>query len=186
MTEEWRAIAGHEGAYEVSNLGRVRSLERLSRGGRRIGGRDLKLVRGSGGYLQVNLYGASGPRAMLVHRLVLAAFGGAPGEGMQARHLDGDQSNNRADNLAWGTSSENIRDQLRHGTQANARKTHCPQGHPYAGGNLYVQPNGDRKCRACRARNLAAWQESNPDRFREIRNRANDKWRSKRREGRAA
>lgn len=184
--EQWKAVAGYEGAYEVSSLGQIRSLDRLARNGRRIGGRGLKPVRGSGGYFQVNLYGDNGPRVLLVHRLVLTAFGGSPPEGAQARHLDGDQSNNGADNLAWGTSSENIRDQLRHGTQVNARKTHCPQGHPYAGDNLYVQPNGDRKCRACRARNLAAWQEANPERFRDIRTRAKDKWRSKRQERGAA
>lgn len=186
MTEEWRSITGYEGAYEVSDRGRVRSLPRLSRAGRRIGGVTLKPVRSSSGYMQVNLYDSSRARAHLIHRLVLVAFSGPPEAGEEARHLDGDQTNNAAKNLAWGTSAENAGDQLRHGTQGNARKTHCPQGHPYAGDNLYVQPDGNRKCRKCRAENLAAWQRNNPERFREIRDRANSKWRSKRREGRAA
>ncbi len=33
----------------------------------------------------------------------------------------------------------------------NARKTHCPRGHPFDGDNLYVKPNGDRQCRICRS-----------------------------------
>ncbi len=46
------------------------------------------------------------------------------------------------------TLQENL---LRGGTfqAANAAKTHCPRGHPYAGGNLYVRPDGSRRCRTC-------------------------------------
>jgi hypothetical protein len=52
----------------------------------------------------------------LVHQLVLEAFVGPRPESCEARHLDGDPSNNKLDNLAWGTKAENQADKLRHGT----------------------------------------------------------------------
>jgi hypothetical protein len=57
-----------------------------------------------------------GARKYYVHRLVLEAFVGPCPDGMECRHLDGNPSNNRLDNLAWGTHSENERDKVRHGT----------------------------------------------------------------------
>lgn len=180
MSETWREIPGYEGAYEVSDLGRVRSLDRVSSHGRRLRGRVLKQIRRSG-YLSVGLHLNGDPTLYLVHRLVLTAFAGPPARGMEARHLDGDASNNAASNLVWGTTRENIRDQLRHGTQANARKTRCPKGHPYSGGNLYVDPAGTRQCRKCKRANLARWKAENPERFREIHRRATRKYDSKRR-----
>ena len=68
------------------------------------------------GYPTVNLSDGVGKRRWYVHRLVLEAFVGPRPEGMACRHLDGDRANNRVENLAWGTYSENERDKLRHGT----------------------------------------------------------------------
>lgn len=183
--EEWRPVVGYEGTYDVSDHGRVRSLDRVSSDGRRLKGKVLKPVRRSG-YASVGLYLNCQQRMHLVHRLILTAFVGEPEDDMQARHLDGDASNNFLSNLAWGTCQENIRDQLRHGTQRNIRKTHCPQGHPYSGGNLYVDPAGTRQCRKCKAANLARWKSENPDRFREIHRRATRKHDAKRRSRKVA
>lgn len=68
----------------------------------------------SGGYLRVSL-GAGADR--YIHRLVVQSFRGPIPPGMQVRHLDGDRTNNRLENLKVGTPSENESDKLRHGTR---------------------------------------------------------------------
>ena len=84
-----------------------------------------------------------------VHHLVAEAFLGPRPEGLDIRHLDGDPLNNRADNLAYGTRSENIQDTVRHGTHSYAKRTRCGKGHRYTAANTYIRPNGARKCRTC-------------------------------------
>lgn len=111
MTEEWRPIVGFEGLYEVSDLGRVRSLDRLDRLGRRRAGILLRPGIASNGYPTVALQG----RTHCVHALVLTAFSG-PAEGRVCRHLDGDRRNSTLPNLAWGSAAENRADADRHGT----------------------------------------------------------------------
>ncbi|MEY3180200.1 MAG: hypothetical protein RL614_672 [Pseudomonadota bacterium] len=119
MIEEWRPIAGYEGVYEVSNLGRVRSLDRLVRansGWRRTGVRYFNPSNSGKNkkYKRVLLRNPDKQRP--VHHLVLEAFIGPRPENCEARHLDGDPSNNRLDNLAWGTKAENEADKIKHGT----------------------------------------------------------------------
>ena len=108
MAEEWRQIAGSEGRYEVSDLGRVRSL--LYR--RQPVTATLKFGDSGAGYQTVWL-GRS--RKAYVHHLVLAAFVGECPEGMECRHLNGNRSDNRLGNLAWGTKAQNGRDKVDHG-----------------------------------------------------------------------
>lgn len=137
MVETWCPIPGHEG-YEVSTLGQVRSGSRVL----------TQFLRGKKpGYLSVYLGGGS----QFVHRLVLLAFRGEPQEGEETRHLNGDQYDNRLENLAWGTRSENALDRVRHGTHFSSRKTHCPRGHLLGGHNLKPAGlrEGKRKCLAC-------------------------------------
>lgn len=111
MTEEWRPVVGYEGQYEVSNLGRVRSLAREvknGRGVRRLRERILKpRRRNQYGHAGVVL---TGQRHRTVHSLVAEAFIGPRPEGLEVRHLNGDRTDNRATNLAYGTRSENHRD----------------------------------------------------------------------------
>ena len=97
-------IHGLDG-YGASRDGRIWSL-------RRNGWREMSGSSQSKGYRRVHCGGVD----FLVHRLVLAAFHGPCPEGMQARHLNGDKLDNRAENLAWGTPSENAADKIRHGT----------------------------------------------------------------------
>lgn len=134
-TEEWRPISGFPG-YEVSSLGRV-----VSHRGREP--REIGAV--VSGYLRVRL----SRRDVAVHALVAAAFIGPRPEGQEVRHLNGNPLDNRVQNLAYGTHSENMQDSLLHGTHPSASKTHCPQNHPYEGRNLYMQ-NGHRVCRICK------------------------------------
>lgn len=129
--EIWRPVVGFESAYEVSNLGRVRSLDRswkqLSRHGKeyvhRRKGRVLRPGPSNYGHLSVVL-GRGNTR--MVHALVLEAFRGPrPSPKHDSRHINGDPADNRLDNLVWGTRSENIRDAVAHGSWfSEKRKAH--------------------------------------------------------------
>lgn len=154
MEEEWKSISGYEG-YEVSNCGRVRSLDRTihSKNGRyRLHkGRVLKQKKSKKGYLRVNLCGEDGTKTKSIHRLVLEAFIGPCPADMETRHLNGDPADNRLANLRYGTHGENILDIVRHGRHHHANKTHCPQGHELTPENTSISHKraGCRNCLAC-------------------------------------
>ena len=113
--ENWKAVVGYDGLYEVSDLGRVRSLPRLTATGMR-GGKLLKPRLNTAGYLRVNLSdGVTKHQPSNVHQLVALAF--PAGDGPQVRHLDGNKLNNRADNLRYGTSKEDYQDRVKHGVR---------------------------------------------------------------------
>jgi hypothetical protein len=146
--EHWLAVPGWEGLYEVSDLGRVRSLTRRTPAGTRKG-RLMKTNVDPAGYWQLGFRRGDGKsRTQKVHQLVAAAFLGPRPEGLEVRHLDGNKLNNRLDNLAYGTPSENSLDSIRHGTHPSASKTHCKHGHPFDEENTIIRPGG-RKCRTC-------------------------------------
>lgn len=117
MIEKWEDITGYEGLYQVSNLGRVKCCERtttLSNGiNRKIKEKVLKQLTipnaGNVTYKSVLLYNESGQKRFYVHRLVASAFIENPLQKEQVNHIDGDGTNNRADNLEWCTPKENIR-----------------------------------------------------------------------------
>lgn len=164
--EIWRPVYGHEGSYEVSDQGRVRSLDRrvwrrpsdLRSGHWMIQrGRLLRIKPGNHQwkYQTARICVAGEMETRPVHHLVLEAFVGPRPEGMIGRHLDDDKHNNHPSNLAWGTDTENKADAARNGIPIgwgafHLAKTHCAHGHPYAGENLRVDPRtGWRICRAC-------------------------------------
>jgi hypothetical protein len=105
--EEWRDIPGYEGAYQVSDQGRVRSLDRWVEQGNRWGtqsrrwwpGQMLKANLDSSGYAQVSLPNSH----PLVHHLVMAAFGPPRPQGHECDHRNGVRSDNRIVNLLWRT-----------------------------------------------------------------------------------
>jgi hypothetical protein len=116
--ETWRPVAGYEGLYEVSDLGRVRSVERVvvtSSGiSRRLPGVTLRPGIRHGGHLQVALSRGGSVVSRKVHQLVLLTFRGSAPEGHGSRHLDGNAQNNTLANLVWGTQGENMIDRWRH------------------------------------------------------------------------
>lgn len=124
MTENWKPVVGHEGAYEVSDLGRVRSISRVmsvpSRSGRLyergLRGRVLKFSKDHAGYSVCSLWFGHVKRFARAHVLVLEAFTGVRPDGCFGCHRDGNPANNSAPNLYWGTQKENMRDAIRHGT----------------------------------------------------------------------
>lgn len=108
--EEWRAIPGMDGRYEVSRDGHVRSLARKKPrmlavcAARSLQGKEYAVV-------QIKPYGG----VKYVHRLVLETFVGPCPPGCEARHLDDDGMNPKMSNLAWGTRKQNAADRKRNG-----------------------------------------------------------------------
>ncbi|MFC3848880.1 NUMOD4 motif-containing HNH endonuclease [Corynebacterium hansenii] len=160
-TETWRPIPGWEGRYEASTHGRIRNVPRriIMRNGipKTIRPRILTPQRKDKyGHLTLNLSRGDGrSNNRMVHRLIAETFLGPRPDGMHVRHLNGDPTDNRPENLAYGTHSENMRDMVRHGRN-NVSKTHCPQGHPYSGANLRGEVGvGRRVCRSCAATHSA-------------------------------
>lgn len=110
MKEVWRDIIGYKGIYQVSNLGRVKSLPKVHRTGNN-GYRNRKEYllsdKANTRYLTVGLRKNGKQKHILVHRLVALAFVENPDDKPYVDHIDGNNHNNRADNLRWVTPLEN-------------------------------------------------------------------------------
>ena len=116
MSERWSLVVGYEDFYEVSDRGRVRSLDRVDSMGRVWRGRILKQsTNNKAGHLSVSLAARGVNCKRTVHRLVLEAFVGPCPPGMECCHENGDGGNNLAENLRWDTHRNNEADKRRHG-----------------------------------------------------------------------
>ena len=100
MEEEWRAVVGYEGLYEVSNLGRVKSLFRYKQ--------IVKGVPTNRGYLRVTLCKNKVHKLCSIHRLVATAFIPNPYNYPCVNHKDEERTNNQADNLEWCSYKYNV------------------------------------------------------------------------------
>lgn len=98
--ENWKEVEGYEGLYEVSNLGRVRSLVD-NHGSVRKEPKVLKGEKKRDGYLFVILYKDGKRKTFSVHRLVANAFIPNPQNLREVNHKDEDKTNNRVQNLEW-------------------------------------------------------------------------------------
>ena len=125
MRELWKPIPNYEGFYEVSDHGRVRSLDREIHVTPTVKaaftshrkGRVLRQIVGSHGYLAVYLSRDGKVDTVTVHRLVAHVFHGPPPDPSdEAAHLDGDRCRNVPSNLAWVSRKENEAHKLAHGT----------------------------------------------------------------------
>ena len=103
MKEEWRDIAGYEGKYQVSNLGRVKSLNYKRTGKHKI----LKLLKGSDGYFYIGLCKNGIKKNNLVHRLIAQSFIENPDDFPEVNHRDENKQNNKVSNLEWCTHQYN-------------------------------------------------------------------------------
>lgn len=123
--EIWKQIVGYEGQYEVSDLGNVRSVDRIDSHGVPRRAQQIKAsVNCRSGYLDVGLSRDGKKRRFKIHVLVATAFRGAkPSAQHQVRHLDGDKTNNAALNLEWGTLRENADDKVSHGSARGERNS---------------------------------------------------------------
>lgn len=165
MTEEtWRPVPSHVGLYEVSDLGRVRSLDRIVVGAagrqRRVAGRILRPTLRPDGRHKVALCRGGVETTRLVAHLVLEAFvGPRPGD-LDACHNDDDQGNDRLANLRWDTHLANCKDRTDNGGHGSQKKDRCPRYHLLRSPNIraYDVRRGTRNCLAChRATSRYSW-----------------------------
>lgn len=105
IMEIWKGIVGYEGRYQVSNLGRVKSLRKFIGSGY---WQEEKLLTPlmKRGYGSVGLYGEA-TKQKQIHRLVAMAFVPNPENKPQVNHINGVRADNRVENLEWVTCSEN-------------------------------------------------------------------------------
>ena len=135
MEEIWKPIEGYEGKYEVSSLGRVKSLNYRNTN-RAVIMKPYKNIskRGNVPYLQVELYKNGQGTCPKVHVLVCTAFRGhRPSDidgdtNVEAMHLNGDSLDNRAENLAWGRHIDNVREKNFIEKQVAAQKKRWESG----------------------------------------------------------
>lgn len=111
MIEIWKDIPGFEGRYQVSNMGRVRSVDRVVRAVSKTGREYERKVQGTvlspgncRGYQIVNL---SQTGTIAVHLLVARAFVAGFTPGLEVNHKDGNKKHNAAANLEWTTRQGN-------------------------------------------------------------------------------
>lgn len=116
--EKWVDCYGFKG-YEVSNLGGVRSKDRIDSIGRLKKGVKRKLKLKKTGYMHVNLSSASSVKTISVHRLIASSFiCPPPFAGAQVNHKDGDKQNNAVENLEWVTGAQNQKHAIDTGLKA--------------------------------------------------------------------
>ena len=106
--EVWKDIAGYEGFYQVSNMGRVKRVEHTDKMGHTYKERILKQPKTPNGYLHVHLSKNEKTTWQLTHRLVAQAFCEKPDGCDIVNHLDNNHANNSADNLEWTTYQGNM------------------------------------------------------------------------------
>lgn len=113
MEEIWKDIEGYEGLYQVSNLGRVKSLSREVVRPTLGKYTTLEIIRKShydkDGYLTLSLSKGSKYKLFKIHRLVATAFIPNPENKPQVNHINGIKTDNTLENLEWVTASENVR-----------------------------------------------------------------------------
>ena len=115
QNECWKPIKDYEGIYEVSNYGRVKSLERvIYNSGTKNGLYTIhekiikqRINKKRHGYCELSLHKNGKEKRFKVHRLVAEAFIPNPNNLPEVNHIDGNKENNHASNLEWCTSKEN-------------------------------------------------------------------------------
>ena len=123
--EIWKDIEGYEGLYQISNMGRVKSVERMKwcgKGYYKTPERILKARKTKNGYLLVNLWKDGKIKSYYIHRLVAQAFLDNPDNLPEVNHIDQDKTNNKVENLEfcdrsynvnYGTRNRNVAEKLR-------------------------------------------------------------------------
>lgn len=133
LRERWRDVVCLEGMYQVSDYGKIRSLDRdvecKSKFGnpyiRRVKGKIMSCPPNSEGYPHGCFRDENGFAVwFLVHKLVMEAFIGPTPKGKEVCHNDGDPSNPKLKNLRFGTRTENMADMVIHGTHMRGEKNH--------------------------------------------------------------
>lgn len=117
--EIWKDVKDYEGLYQVSNLGNLRSLDRIVFNPRymfqTLKGKLISPVKEHTGYYQVRLNKFGKRETVKLHRLVLITFVGNPDNKAEVNHKNGIKSDNRLSNLEWVTRSENQQHAFKNG-----------------------------------------------------------------------
>jgi len=125
--EIWKSVNGYEKLYQVSNMGRVKALEKILKNGRGYATRKEKIltpVKKENDYLFVVLSNESKiKKCLYIHRLVASAFIKNPENKPQVNHISGIKSDNTIGNLEWVTESENLYHSFKLGTHKPTRGT---------------------------------------------------------------
>ena len=154
MLEEWKPIFGYESFYEVSNLGRVRSLPRFVNSGRVQGIRKGKvlipMVNGMN-YEQVCLFVNKKRKNTLVHILVASHFLIKADSDLEVNHKDGNPRNNVINNLEWITHKKNMEHAVKTGL-FHGRKVVCKTT-----GNRYLSVSEAARDKGIKVRDLKYW-----------------------------
>lgn len=128
MKEIWKDIEGYEGIYQISNLGRVKSLIRVIKRSdgkiKTFKERILKPALNTFGYPYVNLSKQGKVKSFVVHRLVVKAFILNIGNKSDVNHINGIKTDNRVVNLEWNTRSENVQHAFDNGLNNNKGSKH--------------------------------------------------------------
>lgn len=128
LKEVWKPIPDYEGYYEVSNTGKIRSVNherKAYHGSYVMKGRELKPSFGNSGYLQVGLSKLGKTKNFMIHRIVARVFivNDNPKCKIAVNHIDGNKVNNNADNLEWVSYSDNQKHAYANGLNSwNPRK----------------------------------------------------------------
>lgn len=105
--EVWKPIQGYEGLYEVSNMGRVRSFKRISKGNKNAKILSPRKCGRNGKYLSVILFNGEKSKTFQIHRLVAMTFISNSDNKLQVDHINRNTQDNRVTNLRWVNQSEN-------------------------------------------------------------------------------
>ena len=112
LKEEWRDIKGYEGLYQISNIGRIKSCNKLSYDNKRIKSKILKTKINKNGYEQIFLYKNNTKKYKSVARLVAEAFIPNPENKPEVDHINTIRNDNRVENLRWVTKKENMNNKI--------------------------------------------------------------------------
>ena len=122
ICEEWKPCPGYEDTYQVSNMGKVKSVDRVAGGRPGITkGKILIQTPNRKKYLEARLYNNSKSISKVVHRLVAKAFILNPSNYQQVNHIDGNKYNNNASNLEWVNNSDNQKHAYKLGLQPSRK-----------------------------------------------------------------
>ena len=123
MSEIWKDVIGLEGIFQVSNMGRIRSLDKYANvcgGGKRlVKGRILKPTKLQNGYYEAQFHHKGERIIYLLHRLVAIHFIDNPLNLPEVNHKDENPQNNNVENLEWCTNQENRKHAMINGLVAD-------------------------------------------------------------------
>lgn len=119
MNEIWKAVEGTNGRYEVSNTGKVRS---MNYGGHNGVVREMRPTKDYKGYMRVRITRAGKSTTVKVHREIAKAFIPNPQNKPEVNHINGDKTDNRVENLEWVTASENTSHAYNSGLKEETRE----------------------------------------------------------------